>query len=256
MMENGRSLLEIRNLDISFSQYTRGFQKCRIHPVRALNCSAQEGKLTAIVGESGSGKSLLAQGILGILPYNCRMTGDIFYDGQLLTEERLCHLRGKEIALVPQGVSALDPMRRVGDQIRRGRKSKEARERCRMLLERYGLGEETEQMYPFELSGGMARRVLIAAALMEYPRLVIADEPTPGLELRTARRVLGHFREIAEEGAAVLLITHDLELALEMADQILVFYGGTVIEKITPEQFRKGENLREPYTRALWEAMK
>ena len=101
----------------------------------------------------------------------------------------------------------------------------------------------------------MARRVLIASALMENPRLVIADEPTPGLELNTARRVMGHFREIAGEGAAVLFITHDLELALETADRIMVFYEGEIIEEVTPEDFNCPERLTHPYTKALYYAM-
>lgn len=104
-------------------------------------------------------------------------------------------------------------------------------------------------MYPFELSGGMARRVLIATAAMERPRLVVADEPTPGLDARSAKRMLGHFRELAEAGAAVLFITHDLELALTVADQIVVLYAGETIEQTTPDR------LRHPYTRALWQAL-
>lgn len=249
------AILEIRDLNLYFIQYERGLHRRQLHPVKDLSCRLEQGKLTAIVGGSGSGKSLLAHAILGILPYNCRLTGDIIYDGGLLTTQRLEQLRGNELALVPQGVSYLDPMMKVGDQIRKGKKDPASRERCLELLKRYGLDETTEQLYPFELSGGMARRVLIASALMEHPKLIIADEPTPGLELHTARRVLGHFREMAEEGAAVLLITHDLELALEAADRILVFYEGTIIEDITPEAFRAGRGLKEPYTQALYEAL-
>ena len=110
-------------------------------------------------------------------------------------------------------------------------------------------------MYPFELSGGMARRVLIASAVAEKPRLVIADEPTPGLDERTAVRILGHFRELADEGAAVLLITHDLRLALTIADQVTVFYNGETIEKASPEDFQDIRRLKAPFTKALWTAM-
>lgn len=249
-------VLEIRGLHIYFTQYDHGLTRRETHPVRDLNLRLERGLLTAIVGASGSGKSLLAHGIFGILPYNCRMEGEILYEGEPLNEGRLAFLRGREMALIPQGVSYLDPLMKVGDQIRQGRKDPASRERCRSLLARYGLGPETEELYPFELSGGMARRVLMAAALMGDVKLVVADEPTPGLEAKTARRVVGHLREMAEEdGAAVLLITHDLELALEAADRILVFYGGTVIEALTPETFREGKALREPYTRALYKAL-
>ena len=127
--------------------------------------------------------------------------------------------------------------------------------RCRQSMGRYGLGEDTEELYPFELSGGMTRRVLISTAVMEHPRLVIADEPTPGLHISAARRVLSHFREIADQGAGVLLITHDLELALEVADRIVVFYAGTNVEEALAEDFEDEQRLRHPYTKALFRAM-
>ncbi|MBM6827130.1 ABC transporter ATP-binding protein [Mordavella massiliensis] len=213
------------------------------------------GEVAAIVGASGSGKSLLAHAILGILPYNSHMEGEILYDGEPLTRERQEKLRGREIALIPQGVICLDPLMKVGPQLWKGKKDPETRRQFREALARYGLGPETEDLYPFELSGGMARRVLIASAAAERPRLIVADEPTPGLDTGTARRILGHFRELADEGAAVLLITHDLELALEVADRVSVFYQGESVEEITPEEFRRPETLEHPFTRALWQAM-
>lgn len=250
-----KEILEIRHLSVSFLQYGRGFQRKILHPIKDLSLSAERGQITAVVGASGSGKSLLAHGVMGIMPYNCKVSGDILYDGTLLTEERLKGLRGNEIALVPQGVSHLDPLMKVGRQIMGAQKGKEAEEKCRSLLKRYGLGEETAELYPFEISGGMARRVLIASALMEQPGLVIADEPTPGLDRKTALRVMGHFREIAEMGAGVLLITHDLELAIETADRILVFYEGAVVEEVLPVAFGSEKKLTHPYTKALFRAM-
>lgn len=248
-------VLEVRGLGISFTQYERGLRRRKLNPVKELNLTLRRGEMTAIVGASGSGKSLLAHAVLGIMPYNCHILGEIIYRGSALTTERLKKLRGTEIALVPQGVSYLDPLMKVGDQIRKGKKDGKSVERCRQLLERFGLGRETEELYPFELSGGMARRILIASALMEEPHLVIADEPTPGLDLATARRVMGHFKEIVEEGASVLFITHDLELALETADQIMVFYEGEIIEEVRPEDFADPARLKHPYTKALYHAM-
>lgn len=248
-------VLEVKHLAISFLQYDRGLRRRELQPIRDLNLTVRAGEMAAVVGASGSGKSLLAHAVLGIMPYNCFVSGEIDYDGKPLTEGRLKKLRGREISLVPQGVSYLDPLMRVGDQIRKGKKDAVSLKRCRELLERYGLGSETEKLYPFELSGGMARRVLIASALMENPKLVIADEPTPGLDLATARRVMGHFKEIANAGAGVLLITHDLELALETADRILVFYDGEVVEEAAALDFESGENLKHPYARALFGAM-
>lgn len=248
-------ILKIEHLSVSFTQYERGARRRQIHAVNDLSLEVMPGRIAAVVGASGSGKSLLAHSILGILPYNSHASGRICYDGEPLTQKRVKKLRGKEIFLIPQGVTYLDPLMNVGAQLRKGRRDAGTADRCRAALERYGLGPETEAMYPFELSGGMARRVLIASAVMEKPRLIIADEPTPGLDARAAKRILSHFRELAEEGAGVLFITHDLELALTVADQITVFYEGGIIERAAAEDFQNVENLRHPYTRALWYAM-
>lgn len=248
-------ILKIEHLSVSFTQYERGARRREIHVVKDLSLAVMPGQIAAVVGASGSGKSLLAHSILGILPYNSHASGDIFYDGKPLTRKRIKKLRGKEIFLIPQGVTYLDPLMKVGAQLGKGRKDNGTKERCRAALERYGLGAETEEMYPFELSGGMARRVLIASAVTEKPRLIIADEPTPGLDARAAKRILGHFRELADEGAGVLFITHDLELALTVADNVTVFYEGETIEQAEAKDFENVENLRHPYTRALWHAM-
>ena len=246
-------ILSVEHLSVTFTRYGRGLSRVELRPIRDLSLTVELGRVTAVAGESGSGKSLLAHAILGLLPQNARAGGSIRYDGAPLTAGRAQALRGREISLIPQGVTWLDPMMKVGPQVRRGRNDRPARARCRAALERYGLGPEVEELYPFELSGGMARRVLIASAVMDSPRLIVADEPTPGLDVRAAGRVLGHFRELAEEGAGVLFITHDLELALTVADRIAVLYGGRTVDQLSPEQFRSGGG--HPYTRALWRAM-
>lgn len=250
-----KPILEIKHVSVYFTQYERGLKKRRLPAVRDLSLTVCPGEIAAIVGASGSGKSLLAHSILGILPYNSHMEGEIFYDGLVLTRERAARLRGNEIALIPQSVTYLDPLMKVGPQLWKGKKDKETKARCRAALERYGLGEETEGLYPFELSGGMARRILIAAAVAGSPRLIVADEPTPGLDARAAKRILGHFREMADEGAGVLFITHDLELALSVADKVAVFYAGQTIELASAEDFYEPGRLRHPYTKALWHAM-
>ena len=248
-------ILEIRHMSVFFTQYERGIRRRILPVIRDLTLSVKEGEIVAVVGASGSGKSLLAHGILGILPYNSHMEGTIRYAGETLTPERSAKLRGKEIALIPQGVTYLDPLMKVGEQLCKGNRSEAVRSRIRRALERYGLGAETEALYPFELSGGMARRILIASAVAEDPRLIIADEPTPGLDARAAERILGHFRELADEGSGVLFITHDLELALTVADRVAVFYAGETIEEALTEDFKEPERLRHPFTKALWRAM-
>lgn len=248
-------ILKVEHLSVSFTQYGRGFSQNTFEAIHDLNVEIFGGEVVAIVGSSGSGKSLLAHAVLGILPYNAGVSGTMSYCGEPLTKKRMEQLRGRKIMLVPQSVSYLDPLMKVGPQVRNGRKEPRILERCHQVLARYGLGREVEEQYPFQLSGGMTRRVLISTAVMEQPQLVIADEPTPGLHMEAARRVLGHFRAIADEGAGVLLITHDLELALEAADRVLVLYGGRTIEEARAADFASEETLRHPYTKALVRSM-
>ena len=249
------TILSVEHLMISFSQYERGWRKIQLPVIRDLSINIKGHEIVAVVGSSGSGKSLLAHAVMGLLPANASWKGRIAFKGEELTGKRVKELRGRKMVLVPQSVSYLDPLMKVGDQVRRGHKDGISRARSREVLGRYGLGEDTEELYPFQLSGGMTRRVLISTAVMEKPELVIADEPTPGLHISAARRVLSHFREIADGGAGVLLITHDLELALQVADRIVVFYAGTNVEEAAVSDFQKEERLRHPYTRALYRAM-
>ena len=249
------TILSVEHLMISFSQYERGWRKIQLPVIRDLSINIKGHEIVAVVGSSGSGKSLLAHAVMGLLPANASWKGRIAFKGEELTGKRVGELRGRQMVLVPQSVSYLDPLMKVGDQVRRGHKDGISRARSREVLGRYGLGEDTEELYPFQLSGGMTRRVLISTAVMEKPELVIADEPTPGLHISAARRVLSHFREIADRGAGVLLITHDLELALQVADRIVVFYTGTNVEEAAVSDFQKEERLRHPYTRALYRAM-
>ncbi len=254
-MKESEPLLKAEHLSVSFTQYGRGWSRREVTGIRDLSLEVHERELVAVVGSSGSGKSLLAHAIMGILPYNAVCGGTVFYKGEVLTEGRIKKLRGNEIVLVPQSVSYLDPLMKAGEQVRKGKKDAQSRKQCREVLSRYGLGEETEELYPFQLSGGMTRRILISTAVQERPKLVIADEPTPGLHLEAAKRVMGHFREIADEGAGVLMITHDLELALQTADRIVVFYAGMNLEDARAEDFLEEGKLRHPYTKALYRAM-
>lgn len=251
----GEKILELKDLHISFTQYTRGLSRRTIENVSGLSLSTYAGEVAALVGASGSGKSLLAHAVLGLLPYNASVSGDIFYRGELLGQRRIENLRGTEIALVPQGASYLDPLMKSGAQILKGSRKQRKKRKLKEIFQRYHLKEETEKLYPFELSGGMSRRILIASATIEEPKLVIADEPTPGLEKETAKMVMGHFRELAEMGSSVLVITHDLELAVETADRIFVMQDGRVVEEAFPADFREEGTLRHPYTKALWRAM-
>lgn len=248
-------LLEMEQYSITFQQYERGTVQRTFVPVSDLNLELREGEVTALVGASGSGKSLLAHGIMGLLPYNAKASGTLRYRGEPLTGERMQALRGNEIVLVPQSASFLDPLMTVGKQICKGSRKAAVKEKMYRMLEEYHLGPEVANKYPFELSGGMIRRVFLAAARMGEPRLLIADEPTPGLQRELAALALGQLRELAEKGAGVLLITHDLKQALAAAHRIVVFYDGKKIEEGETRRFLQKETLQHPYTRALWQAM-
>lgn len=248
-------VLKIENMSVCFTQYERGMRQTELPVIRNLDVEVHQGEMVAVVGSSGSGKSLLAHGVMGVLPYNASMGGTITYCGEALTKERMETLRGSEIVLVPQSIAFLNPLMKIGPQIRKGKNDEKTRKKLKDIFRRYDLGEEVEHFYPFELSGGMNRRILISTAMMENPRLVIADEPTPGLDRKVAKRAMEHFRELADQGAAVLVITHDLELALEVADRIAVFYAGTTVEEASVEDFEQEKTLRHPYTKALWRAM-
>ena len=192
---------------------------------------------------------------MGILPDNAWVEGRLSFDGRPLTPDRQAELRGGEIALVPQSVAFLDPLMKVGSQADGHRKPRPTEKR-RSLFRRFGLPEQTERLYPFQLSGGMARRVLVSTALLAGARLIIADEPTPGMSLDQAREALQMFRDLADAGKAVVLITHDIDLAFHFAHRIAVFYAGTTVETAPAEDFRRGpEALRHPYSRALWRAL-
>ena len=254
-MKEKQVILEIQGMSVSFGQYAHGFSKTTLEVIRDLDVKVREGEMVAVVGSSGSGKSLLAHGILGILPYNAALGGKMLYRGEELTQERKERLRGNEIVLVPQSVAFLDPLMKIGPQIRKGKKDPASRARLDRIFEGYHLKKEVQDLYPFELSGGMNRRVLVSTAMMGEPKLVIADEPTPGLHIKMVRRVMEHFRELADRGAGVLLITHDLEQALAVADRVAVFYAGTTVEDAPVSDFRQEETLRHPYSKALWQAM-
>ncbi len=246
-------LLEVEGLTVSFSRYDRGWNKTDLEVIHSLDVTVNAGEILAVVGSSGSGKSLLAHCILGILPGNAKVSGEMAYKGKPLTEKRQKKLRGHEIAFIPQSVDFLDPLMKVGAQVKGVRGTDE---KMREAFQRYGLDEKTAELYPFQLSGGMARRILISTAVMEEPELIVADEPTPGLDLAMAMETLNHFRELADKGCGVLLITHDIDLALNIADRIAVFYGGTTVEICPAADFKAGKDaLRHPYSKAFLDAL-
>ena len=263
-------LLSVEDLTVSFDMYDADapYFSARLEPVEVLHglsLSVHTNEVLALVGASGSGKTVLADALMGRFAPNATVRGRIWFDGRALDARSLKELRGRAIAMVPQSVTNLDPLMRVGAQVRgvargssrieRAADRRRRMRRQRELFARYGLDEGVERLYPHELSGGMARRVLLMCALMEEPRVLIADEPTPGLDLDLAVRAVDDLRTFANEGGGVLLITHDIELALRVSDRVAIFHDGAVVEETAVESFRDPKLLRHPFTRALWHAL-
>lgn len=236
------ALLEVRDLSVGFRMYTSLFRRQLGYAVTRLSLDVNAGEIVGVVGASGSGKSLLAHAILGLLPSNAVQEGEIRLGGDVLDEVRLRSARGRDIALIPQALTHLDPLRRVRDEL--GAQPGPSLELSPRTLNKRG----------FELSGGQARRVLVATALLSDARLVIADEPTPGLSRDLATGLLRDLRAMADEGRAVLVISHDVDLVAAVADRIVILNHGCVVDEVTAAEFaHPGDSQR--YAARLWRAL-
>ncbi len=253
------AVLEVRGLEVDFVQYERGLRRRTVHALTGMDLTADAGEVVALVGASGAGKSLLAHAVLGLLPPNAVERGDVLLDGEPLDPAGRRRHAGRGLALLPQAASFLDPVRTVGRQVRRSAVlagHPDPRRAAADALGRRGLGPEVLRRYPHELSGGMARRVLVAMATMGSPRVLLADEPTTGLPPGDVRRTLREFRDLADDGGAVVLITHELRAALEVADRVVICRGGATLDVADPAAFTgDGAGLHHPFTRALWQAL-
>lgn len=256
-MENHREpLLQVNHLSLRFRMYDEGFRQRELRPLSDLDITVHGGEILAIVGSSGSGKSLLAHAVLGLLPPNAALGGEMLYKGLPLDAPRQKALRGSEIALIPQSASYLDPLMQVAGQARGAGKDPERVKRQKAAFRRLELLPAVEKLYPFQLSGGMARRVLFSTAVITDASLIIADEPTPGMQIDQAVEALAILKELADAGKGIVLITHDIDLSLRFADRLAVFYAGTTLEEMPAADFMAGPDaLRHPYSKALWRAL-
>ncbi len=247
------NILEVKNLNIGFNMYDKLLNQKLHQMVFDLNVTIKKGEILAIAGSSGSGKSLMAHAILGILPKNAVVSAEIKFKNEIVDENRLSQLRGKEITFVPQSIAYLDPLMTIEDQLMRKDINKQD---FFKVMDTLGFTKADLGKYPFQLSGGMARRVLIANTILSKADLIIADEPTPGLSLDLAIEVLNHFRNMANDGKGILLISHDIDLVCNIADRMSIFYGGHILETLNTKDFLKGEKyIRHPLTKAFWKAL-
>ncbi|MEZ2122314.1 dipeptide ABC transporter ATP-binding protein [Corynebacterium sp. CCM 9203] len=254
-------LLELKDLCVSFTSSTG-----TVEAVRNVNLTIYPGQSVAIVGESGSGKSTTAMAVIGLLPGTGRVTnGEILYKGKdisKLSSKEMESYRGSEIGLVPQDpMSNLNPVWRIGTQIKESLKANNiatgsrADKRVAELLEEAGLpdAERRAKQYPHEFSGGMRQRALIAMGLAARPNLLIADEPTSALDVTVQKQILDHLGTLADElGNAVLFITHDLGLAAERAEHLVVMHRGRVVESGPSLEILRDP--KHPYTQRLVKA--
>ena len=256
--DDANPLLKVTDLEVTFTTSTGV-----VPAVRGANLTIYPGQTVAIVGESGSGKSTTAAAVIGLLPGTGKVTaGSIQFDGKELTKmssKEWIELRGSGIGLVPQDpMSNLNPVLRVGTQVKEALLANnivprsEAGERVTELLEQAGLpdGERRAKQFPHEFSGGMRQRVLIAIGLASRPKLLIADEPTSALDVTVQRRILDHLETLTKEmGTAVLFITHDLGLAAERAEQLVVMHRGRIVESGPALEIL--QHPQHPYTKRL-----
>ena len=241
MSEN---ILSVQNLHTSFHT-----DKGEVKAVNGVTFNLEKGKILGIVGESGSGKSVTAYSIMRILEKNGRITeGKILYKGQDIaefSEKQMREFRGKCCSIIFQDpMTSLNPVFTVGNQLREAielhtdRKGKEAEAKAIEMLTLVGVNEPEKRVkqYPYELSGGMRQRVMIAMALACEPDILIADEPTTALDVTIQAQILELMQSLQKKlGMAIIMVTHDLGVIADMCDEIIVMYGGRVCERGTAE---------------------
>ncbi len=255
----GSPLLSVRDLSVTFPQRDGN----AVRAVRGISYDVHEGEFLGIVGESGSGKSVSSLAVMGLLPSNARVEGDIQYNGRSLlsmNDRQLSKIRGAELAMVFQDpLSALTPVYTVGEQISEGLRlhdrslsAQGAHARSVELLKLVGIpdAERRARAYPHEFSGGMRQRAMIAMAIANDPRVIIADEPTTALDVTIQAQILEVLQKAREvTGAAVVLITHDLGVVAGHADRVAVMYAGKLVERGSVDEIFHDPHM--PYTVGL-----
>lgn len=261
-VQHSDTILSVEDLRISFNAYGG-----MVRAVRGVSFDLKRGETVAIVGESGSGKSVSIKAVMGILPPNAIIDGgSIHYDGQDLTriaEEDFHKIRGNRIGLIFQDpLSALNPIMKIGKQItevlhlNKRMSTQEADAKALELMHAVGIQDAARRFnqYPFQFSGGMRQRIVIAIALAGDPEILICDEPTTALDVTVQAKILELINQIkAERNLSVVFITHDLGVVANMADRVNVMYAGKIVETGTSEEifFRPAH----PYTWALLSSM-
>jgi peptide/nickel transport system ATP-binding protein len=252
-------LLKVEDLEVAFKT-----QDGIVQAVRGVNFEVYPGETVAIVGESGSGKSTTAHAIINLLPGSGRITGGkVLFEGRDLTQfkrSEMESLRGREIGLVPQDpMNSLNPVHRIGFQVEEtiranglATSKRDVRKRAIQVLKDAGLADADQRLrqFPHEFSGGMRQRVLISIGLSAHPKLLIADEPTSALDVTVQKVILDHLESLTtESNTAVIFITHDLGLAAERAENLVVMHRGRIVESGPARAIL--QDPQHPYTQRL-----
>ena len=265
-MEERKTILEVKNLKVDFET-----DQGTLYAVRGVNLHVKEGEILGIVGESGSGKSASLYAVMGLLSESGHITdGDIIFSGESIArkdfadstayEEAMCDIRGNTMSMIFQDpMTFLNPVLTVGNQLREvilnhnpDIGEAEANRRTIELMHRVGIPfpETRIHQYPFEFSGGMRQRIVIAIALANRPKLIIADEPTTALDVTIQAQVLDLIRDMSKQTrAAVIMITHNLGVVARLCDRIGIMYGGKILETGTAHEIFYEPN--HPYTEGL-----
>lgn len=256
-----KTLVNVKDLSVSYFTYAGEVQS-----VRGVSFDIESGKTTALVGESGCGKSVTSKALMGLIerPGVVKEGSQIFYEGKNILdfkEKEWLDFRGKECSMIFQdALVSLNPTMMIGKQIMENLENHnheklsktEIRKRAQQMLELVGIPDAPACLdkYPHELSGGMRQRVMIATALITNPKLLIADEPTTALDVTIQAQILELMKQLQKKlGMAIIMITHDLGVVADMADEIIVMYAGKIVEKGSNEEIFY--NPRHPYTWAL-----
>ena len=255
-------VLEVKDLNISFDTFAG-----KVHAIRGVNFDLHKGETLAIVGESGSGKSVTTRTIMRLLANNANIDeGQILFKGEDLvhkTEKQMQSIRGKDIAMIFQDpMTSLDPTMNIGNQVaeslRKHRKisKKDALDRALDLLKLVGIpnAEKRLKNYPPQFSGGQRQRIVIAIALICYPEVLIADEPTTALDVTIQAQIIDLMKDIQQKiQTSIIFITHDLGVVANVADRVAVMYGGRIVEIGTSDEIFY--NPQHPYTWGLLSSM-
>lgn len=259
---NREKILQVKDLYITFNSFAG-----KVHAVRGVSFDLHKGETLAIVGESGSGKSVTTKTIMGILAKNANIErGEILYDGQdlvKLTDREFVNIRGSKISMIFQDpMSSLDPVMKIGKQITEAMRIKhkigkeDAKKKAIELMAAVGIPypEKRYEQYPFQFSGGMRQRIVIATALACDPEVLICDEPTTALDVTIQSQILELIRDMQKEHQlSVVFITHDLGVVANVADRVAVMYAGKIVETGTVDEIFYDP--KHPYTWALLASM-